>query len=44
MGWIIRQITTALAFSVGVMLVCLMLIAALICKLTAWIGNPKSPR
>jgi hypothetical protein len=44
MNWLIRQITTTLAFIVGVMLVCLMLVAALICKLTAWIGSPKSPR
>jgi hypothetical protein len=38
-----RHIVTAIAFLVGEMLVCLMLLTALVCKLTARLGKARPP-
>jgi hypothetical protein len=39
-----RHINTAFAFAVGEILVCLMLLTALMCKLTERIGKSRPPR
>jgi hypothetical protein len=44
MNRIKRHIATAIAFVVGEMLVCLMLLTALICKLTDQMGKSQPPR